>query len=138
VFRLKDASRVLGRSRNKIIYVLKKWNGFSVISWAEVETWNLYKYFEKMWFDQKKEISILIPCCICGDRIEPNSSNMCLSCIRERTSIFKDIPITIISELWKAYWRYQTLQNRFSETLQICLKRLAGFKKSFIIGANFY
>jgi len=89
-------------------------------------------------------VAATILCCICGTNIEPNASNMCVTCIRGQVDITEGIPKNIIIHSCKHCGRYLVPPNAWvycelesRELLTFCLKRIKGMNKVKLIDAGF-
>ncbi|XP_045464171.1 60S ribosomal export protein NMD3 [Harmonia axyridis] len=85
-----------------------------------------------------------ILCCDCGVQIDPNPSNMCISCLRARVDITEDIPKQVVIFFCRGCERYlQTTTAWISaaqesrELLSLCLKKLRGLDKVKLVDASF-
>lgn len=85
-----------------------------------------------------------IACCICGTMIEPNPSNMCIGCLRQKANFADQIPSSSSVIYCRSCGRYQNGPTQWSraeidspELLEICLKRLNGIKDMTIKDAKF-
>ncbi|XP_055381246.1 60S ribosomal export protein NMD3 [Condylostylus longicornis] len=85
-----------------------------------------------------------ILCCECGIKIEPNSANMCVTCIRNHVDITENIPKSAVLQFCRNCERYLQppddwvqcgLESR--ELLAICVKRLKGLKDVKLVDAGF-
>lgn len=86
----------------------------------------------------------LILCCQCGTEIEPNASNMCVSCIRTQVDITEGIPKQAVLYFCRNCNRYLqppstwvSAQLESRELLSICLKKLKGINKVRLVDAGF-
>lgn len=91
-----------------------------------------------------KETYAMISCCKCGIQIEPNTTNMCVNCLRSDIDITEDIPKTAVLNFCRACERYLQPPNQWvkavlesRELLQVCLKRLKGLTKVKLVDAGF-
>ncbi|KAJ8683912.1 hypothetical protein QAD02_019704 [Eretmocerus hayati] len=93
---------------------------------------------------------VLIPntarilCCVCGDPIEPNATNMCIGCLRSRVDITEGIPKQAVLYFCRGCERYlqppgewvkAALESR--ELLALCMKKLKGLNRVKLIDAGF-
>ncbi|KAL9939428.1 hypothetical protein V8E36_001245 [Tilletia maclaganii] len=85
-----------------------------------------------------------ILCADCGTPIQPNSANLCLSCLRNTVDITEDIPKQATVNFCRNCDRYLNppvtwvparLESR--ELLAICLKKLKGLNKVRLVDASF-
>lgn len=83
-------------------------------------------------------------CCECGVAIEPNTANMCISCIRAQVDISEGIPKQIAIQFCRGCERYlqpptQWLPCRLEskELLALCLRRLKGLNRVRLVDASF-
>ncbi|CAD6893305.1 unnamed protein product [Tilletia controversa] len=85
-----------------------------------------------------------ILCADCGTPIQPNSANLCLSCLRNTVDITEDIPKQATVNFCRncerflnppITWVPARLESR--ELLAICLKKLKGLSKVRLINASF-
>lgn len=83
-------------------------------------------------------------CCECGVVIEPNSANMCMSCIRSQVDISEGIPKQIAIQCCRncdrflqppMQWLNCALESK--ELMALCLRRLKGLSKVRLIDASF-
>lgn len=83
-------------------------------------------------------------CCECGNPIEPNPSNMCVTCIRSHVDITEGIPKQAVLHFCRncerylqppAEWIQCTLESR--ELLALCLKKIKGLKEVKLVDAGF-
>ncbi|KDN52475.1 NMD3-domain-containing protein [Tilletiaria anomala UBC 951] len=86
----------------------------------------------------------LVLCADCGTPIEPNSANLCLSCLRNSVDITEGIPKQATINYCRNCERYlnppqQWVQAQLEsrELLAICLKKLKGLHKARLIDAGF-
>ncbi len=76
-------------------------------------------------------------CCLCGTKILPNPSNMCVSCIRSQVDITDGIPKQV-TVLWckecnrylqpPKHWVHAELESK--ELLTFCIKRITRLSKA--------
>ena len=83
-------------------------------------------------------------CADCGTPIQPNSANLCLSCLRNSIDITEGIPKQATVNFCRNCERYlnpplQWVQAQLEsrELLAICLKKLKGLNKVRLIDAGF-
>ncbi|XP_039958387.1 60S ribosomal export protein NMD3 [Bactrocera neohumeralis] len=86
----------------------------------------------------------MILCCECGVPIEPNPSNMCVTCLRNHIDITENIPKQAVLHFCRNCERYlqppgewvtAALESR--ELLALCLKKLKGLKAVKLVDAGF-
>jgi len=94
--------------------------------------------------DQVRQAQHTILCCECGTATIPNSSNMCVGCIRSKVDITDGIQKQAILQFCKGCERYLqppsswvkcALESR--ELMAICLKKLKGLAKVKLVDASF-
>lgn len=86
-----------------------------------------------------------VPCCLCGAAVSPpNSSNMCVNCIRSQVDISEGIPKQVTIQWCKGCGRYHEPPGRWlvaqlesKELLSFCLRRVKQVNKVKLIDANF-
>eukprot|EP00742_Colponemidia_sp_Colp-10_P002276 GILJ01002430.1.p1 GENE.GILJ01002430.1~~GILJ01002430.1.p1 ORF type:complete len:528 (+),score=93.79 GILJ01002430.1:79-1662(+) len=83
-----------------------------------------------------------ILCCMCGTSIQPNPSNMCVSCLRGQVDITEGICKQVIMHYCKECnrylrppWMHCELESR--ELLSVCLKKIKGLNKVKLVDASF-
>eukprot|EP00744_Colponema_vietnamica_P008788 GILI01012531.1.p1 GENE.GILI01012531.1~~GILI01012531.1.p1 ORF type:complete len:509 (-),score=136.37 GILI01012531.1:78-1604(-) len=83
-----------------------------------------------------------ILCCMCGASIQPNPSNMCVTCLRGQVDITDGLPKQVVMHWCKECNRYlrppwlpAELESR--ELLAICLKKIKGLNKVKLVDASF-
>ncbi|KAK3087048.1 hypothetical protein FSP39_000980, partial [Pinctada imbricata] len=83
-------------------------------------------------------------CCQCGTQIEPNPSNMCVSCIRTQVDITEGIPKQAVLYFCRNCERYLQPPNHWipaalesRELLSVCLKKMKGLNKVRLVDAGF-
>ncbi len=83
-------------------------------------------------------------CCQCGVAIEPNSANMCTSCIRSQVDISEGIPKQIAISFCRncerflqppTQWLSCALESK--ELMALCLRRLKGLNRVRLVDASF-
>ncbi len=86
----------------------------------------------------------MVLCADCGTPIQPNSANLCLSCLRNSVDITEGIPKQATINFCRNCERYlnpptQWVQAQLEsrELLAICLKKLKGLNKVRLIDAGF-
>lgn len=85
-----------------------------------------------------------IMCCLCGELIEANPSNMCVNCIRSQVDITESIPKQSSVFYCRHCARYLNPPKHWiaaelesKELLTLCLKRLKGLNKVKLVDAGF-
>jgi nonsense-mediated mRNA decay protein 3 len=85
-----------------------------------------------------------VPCCLCGVKIDPNPSGMCIDCLRGQTDFTQDLRNTSSVIYCRNCGRYQISPTLWQhaelespELLQICLKRLTGARQLKILDSQF-
>lgn len=85
-----------------------------------------------------------ILCCMCGVPVEPNPSNMCVSCLRRDVDITEGIPKQGTLYFCRgcerylqppAHWVHATLESR--ELLALLLKKIKGLNRVRLVDAGF-
>eukprot|EP00211_Chloroparvula_japonica_P003217 CAMPEP_0119127062 /NCGR_PEP_ID=MMETSP1310-20130426/5743_1 /TAXON_ID=464262 /ORGANISM="Genus nov. species nov., Strain RCC2339" /LENGTH=516 /DNA_ID=CAMNT_0007117283 /DNA_START=104 /DNA_END=1650 /DNA_ORIENTATION=- len=85
-----------------------------------------------------------ILCCLCGVKIRPNPSNMCITCIKGQVDITEGIPKQVPIQWCKgcgryfvppAQWVMAELESR--DLLAFCLKRVKNLGKVRLVDAGF-
>lgn len=86
----------------------------------------------------------MVLCCECGVPIQPNPSNMCVTCLRNHVDISEGIPKQAVLHFCRNCERYlqppgewisAALESR--ELLALCLKKLKGLKDVKLVDAGF-
>uniref|UniRef100_A0A1I8PHD5 60S ribosomal export protein NMD3 n=1 Tax=Stomoxys calcitrans TaxID=35570 RepID=A0A1I8PHD5_STOCA len=86
----------------------------------------------------------MVLCCECGVVIQPNPSNMCVTCLRNHVDITEGIPKQAVLHFCRNCERYlqppgewiqAALESR--ELLALCLKKLKGLKDVKLVDAGF-
>ncbi|XP_061398259.1 LOW QUALITY PROTEIN: 60S ribosomal export protein NMD3-like, partial [Musca vetustissima] len=86
----------------------------------------------------------MVLCCECGVPIQPNPSNMCVTCLRNHVDITEGIPKQAVLHFCRNCERYlqppgewiqAALESR--ELLALCLKKLKGLKEVKLVDAGF-
>lgn len=94
--------------------------------------------------DKIEQNTAMILCCDCGVPIQPNPSNMCVTCLRNHVDITEGIPKQAVLHFCRNCERYlqppsewvsAALESR--ELLAICLKKLTGLKDLKLVDAGF-
>lgn len=87
---------------------------------------------------------VKVPCCICGVMIEPNPSNMCYDCIKQKVNFTESVPNTSAVIYCKNCGRYQTGPTTWQhadlespQLLSICLSKVTGLKDMKIVDSQF-
>ncbi|KAK1862084.1 hypothetical protein I4F81_004660 [Pyropia yezoensis] len=85
-----------------------------------------------------------IACCLCGTSIEPNPSNMCVSCLRAQVDITEGIPKELAIYYCRNCGRYLqppkawiAAELESPELLTLCIKRLKGLSRVKLVDAGF-
>jgi nonsense-mediated mRNA decay protein 3 len=95
-------------------------------------------------FNPYGQSQMRILCCQCGIAIEPNSANMCLSCIRTQVDISEGIPKQLAIQFCRncerflqppTQWLPCALESK--ELMALCLRRLKGLNKVRLVDASF-
>eukprot|EP00762_Andalucia_godoyi_P001129 ANDGO_02061.mRNA.1 60S ribosomal export protein NMD3 len=83
-------------------------------------------------------------CCLCGLTMEPNPSNMCVSCLRQQVDITDGISKELMLQFCRGCGRYLVPPNGWvyaelesKELLALCLKRIKGMKTVKLVDAGF-
>lgn len=86
----------------------------------------------------------MILCCLCGTKILPNPSNMCVNCVRSQVDITEGIAKQVIVPWCKGCGRYHQPPNAWivaqlesRELLAYCLKRVKNLNKVRLVDAGF-
>ncbi|KAK8893371.1 hypothetical protein M9Y10_021788 [Tritrichomonas musculus] len=85
-----------------------------------------------------------IPCCVCGVKIDPNPSNMCIDCLRRQEDFGDKIQTLSSLNYCSSCGRYQSTPTSWinaeldsPDLLHLCLKRINGLKEFKLIDAKF-
>lgn len=85
-----------------------------------------------------------ILCCECGIVIEPNTANMCISCIRNKVDITDGISRQISTYFCRGCSRYSQPPTQWlpcewesKELLALCLRRVKGLNRVRLVDASF-
>lgn len=87
---------------------------------------------------------VQIPCCVCGVKINPNPSNMCIDCLRSQEDFGEKIQPTNYLNYCSSCGRYQSSPTSWinaeldtPDLLHLCLKRINGLKEFKVVDAKF-
>eukprot|EP01098_Paradermamoeba_levis_P013791 TRINITY_DN637_c0_g1_i1.p1 TRINITY_DN637_c0_g1~~TRINITY_DN637_c0_g1_i1.p1 ORF type:complete len:501 (-),score=165.08 TRINITY_DN637_c0_g1_i1:124-1626(-) len=85
-----------------------------------------------------------ILCCMCGQLIDSNPSNMCLDCVKQRVDITEGITKQISINFCKTCGKYLQPPNSWQfcepespQLLSFCLKKIKGLNKVKLVDAGF-
>lgn len=82
-----------------------------------------------------------IQCCICGDPIQPNATNMCVNCLNDKVDVSEGVSRNV--NIFRCRTCFRWLRNlkwfvadlESAELLGICLKKITGLNKVRLVDA---